>query len=127
MAATGIVTRKTYLQKNPEILENIMKALIEAEHYMMSPGGKAQSIKTIMSHLKLTEIAVAEEGHADAIKDFDPKPVPSLEGLKNMQRLLAMQNPRLADVNAASLVDLTLMRKLEDSGFFTQLQTRYRE
>jgi hypothetical protein len=44
-----------------------------------------------------------------------------------MQRLLAMQNPRLADVNAASLVDLTLMRKLEDSGFFTQLQTRYRE
>ncbi|MGN6719953.1 MAG: ABC transporter substrate-binding protein [Candidatus Binatia bacterium] len=127
MAATGIVTRKTYLQKNPEILENIMKALIEAEHYMMSPGGKAQSIKTIMSHLKLTEIAVAEEGHADAIKDFDPKPVPSLDGLKNMQRLLAMQNPRLADVNPASLVDLTLMRKLEDSGFFTQLQTRYRE
>ena len=30
MAATGIVTRKTYLQKNPEILENIMKAMIEA-------------------------------------------------------------------------------------------------
>jgi ABC-type nitrate/sulfonate/bicarbonate transport system substrate-binding protein len=127
MAATGIVTRKTYLQKNPEILENIMKAMIEAEHYMMSPGGKTQSIKTIMSHLKLTEIAVAEEGHADAIKDFDPKPVPSIEGLKNMQRLLAMQNPRLADVNAASLIDLTLMRKLEDSGFFAQLQTRYRE
>jgi hypothetical protein len=30
-------------------------------------------------------------------------------------------------MNAASLVDVTLMRKLEDSGFFTQLQTRYRE
>ncbi len=127
MAATGIVTRKTYLQKNSEVLENIMKALIEGEHYMMSPGGKAQSIKTIMSRLKLTDIAVAEEGHADAIKEFDPRPLPSIEGLKNMQRLLAMQNPRLADVNAASLIDLTLMRKLEESGFFTQLQIRYRE
>ena len=127
MAATGIVTRKSYLQKNSEVLENIMKALIEGEHYMMSPGGKAQSIKTIMSRLKLTDVAVAEEGHADAIKEFDLRPFPSIEGLKNMQRLLAMQNPRLADVNAASLVDVTLVRKLEESGFFTQLQTRYRE
>jgi hypothetical protein len=44
-----------------------------------------------------------------------------------MQRLLAMQNPRLADVNVANLIDVTLMRKLEDGGFFTQLQARYRE
>ena len=127
MAATGIVARKSYLQKNPEVIENIMKALIEGEHYMMAPGGKAQSIKTIMSRLKLADAAVAEEGHADAIKEFDPKPFPSLEGLKNMQRLLAMQNPRLADVNVANLIDVTLMRKLEDGGFFTQLQARYRE
>ena len=127
MAATGIVTRKTYLQKNPETLENIMKALIEGEHYMMSSGGKAQSVKTIMNRLKLSDFAVAEEGYADAIKEFDPRPFPSIEGLKNMQRLLAMQNPRLADVNTANLVDLTLMRKLEDNGFFSQLQARYRE
>jgi ABC-type nitrate/sulfonate/bicarbonate transport system substrate-binding protein len=127
MAATGIVTRKSYLQKNSDVIENIMKALIEAEHYMMSPGGKAQSIKTIMNRLKLSDFSVAEEGYADAIKEFDPRPFPSIEGLKNMQRLLAMQNPRLADVKAANLVDLTLMRKLEDSGFFSQLQARYRE
>jgi ABC-type nitrate/sulfonate/bicarbonate transport system substrate-binding protein len=127
MAATGIVTRRALLQKNPEVVENIMNALIEAEHYMMSPGGKAQSIKTIVARLKLTDASIAEEGHADAIKEFDSKPYPSLEGMKNMQRLLAMQNPRLADVNVTNLVDTTLIRKLEDSGFFTQLQTRYRE
>ncbi len=127
MAATGIVTRKTYLEKHSAALENIMKALIEGEHYMMSSGGIAQSIKTIMSRLKLTDVAVAEEGYADAIKEFDPRPFPSIEGLKNMQRLLATQNPRLADVNVANLIDLTLMHKLEDSGFFNQLKTRYRE
>lgn len=36
-----------------------------------------------------------------------------------------MQNPRLAEVNVANLVNLTLMRKLEDSGYFSQLQNRY--
>ena len=82
MAATGIVTRKSYLQKNPEVLENIMKALIEGEHYMMAPGGKAQSIKTIMSRLKLADPAVAEEGHAARSKNSIPSPSRPLKDSK---------------------------------------------
>jgi hypothetical protein len=80
-----------------------------------------------MTKLKLSDPSPAEEGLADVIKEFEPKPYPSLEGLKNMQRLLALQNPRLADLNPANLIDTTLMRKLEESGFLAQLQARYRE
>ena len=64
---------------------------------------------------------------ADAIKEFDLKPYPSIDGLRNMQRLLAMQNPRLADVNPANLLDATFIRKLDESGFLAQLQARYRD
>ncbi len=127
MAATGIVARKIALQKNPEILESIMKALIEAEYYVLAPSNKSQVIKTIVKRLKLADPSAAEEGYADVLKEFDPKPYPSIEGLRNMQRLLAMQNPRLNDVNPANLMDITLMRKLEESGFLAQLQARYRE
>ena len=127
MAATGIVTRKSYLEKNPAVLENVMKALIEAEYYSLAPSGKAQTIKSIMTHLKLSDPAPAEEGHSDLAKEFEAKPYPSLEGLKNMQRLLALQNPKLAEVNPVNLMDSSLMRKLEDSGFLVQLQARYRE
>jgi NitT/TauT family transport system substrate-binding protein len=127
MAATGIVTRKSYLEKNSAVLENVMKALIEGEYFSLAPSGKGQTIKSIMSHLKLSDPSSAEEGYGDLAKEFDTKPYPSLEGLKNMQRLMAMQNPKLADVNPASLMDSSLMRKLEDSGFLAQLQARYRE
>ena len=127
MAATGIVTRKIALQKNPETLENIMKALIEGEYYVMAPGNKSRVIKTIATRLKLADPSFAEEGYAETIKEFDPKPYPSMDGLRNMQRLLALQNPRLADVNLANLMDTTFMRKLEESGFMAQLQARYRE
>jgi ABC-type nitrate/sulfonate/bicarbonate transport system substrate-binding protein len=127
MAATGIVARKSLLQKNPETVENIMKALIEAEYYVLAPGNKTQVIKTIVNRLKLSDPSLAEEGYADAIKEFDLKPYPSIDGLKNMQRLLAMQNPRLADVNPANLLDATFIRKLDESGFLTQLQARYRD
>ena len=127
MSSTGIVTRKSFIEKNPTMIENVLKAMIEAEYFVLSPRGKAQTIKTVMTRLKLSDPVLAEEGHADVVKEFETKPYPSLEGLKNMQRLLAMQNPKLADVNPANLMDSSLMRKLEDSGFLAQLQARYRE
>jgi ABC-type nitrate/sulfonate/bicarbonate transport system substrate-binding protein len=127
MAATGIVARKTTLEKNGATLENIMKALIEGEYHVMAPGNKSRVIKTIMTRLKLSDPSLAEEGYADAVRDFEPKPYPSIEGLKNMQRLLALQNSRLADINVANLMDISFIRKLEESGFMAQLQARYRE
>ena len=127
MAATGIVTRKVLLEKNSETIENAMKALIEAEYFLLAPSGKAQTIKTIMNRLKLSDPSLAEEGLADVVKEFETKPYPSLEGMKNMQRLLAMQNPKLADINAPGLIDSSLLRKLESAGFLAQLQARYRE
>jgi hypothetical protein len=44
-----------------------------------------------------------------------------------MQRLLQVQNPRFADINVTNLIDNAFVRKLEESGFFLQLQARYRE
>ena len=127
MASTGVVARKSFLEKSPAVAESILKALIEAEYYLLAPSGKAQTIKTIMSRLKLSDQTLAEEGYADIVKEFETRPYPSLEGLKNMQRLLAMQNPKLAEVNPANLLDSSFLRRLEDSGFLAQLQARYRE
>ena len=80
-----------------------------------------------MNRLKLSDPAAAEEGYADIVKEFERKPYPSLEGLKNMQRLLAMQNPKLAEINPAQLIDGSILRKLEENGFLAQLQKRYKE
>lgn len=127
MASTGVVTGKSYLEKNPAVVESILKALIEAEYFMLAPSGRAQTVKTIMNRLKLSDAGLAEEGYADLVKEFERKPYPSLDGLKNMQRLLAMQNPKLAEVNPAHLIDSSILRKLEDGGFLAQLQKRYKE
>jgi ABC-type nitrate/sulfonate/bicarbonate transport system substrate-binding protein len=127
MAATGIVAKKSYLEKNPAVIEGVLKALIEAEYYLLAPSGRAQTVKTIVNRLKLSDPALAEEGYADLVKEFERKPYPSLDGLKNMQRLLAMQNRKLAEINPAHLIDSSILRNLDDSGFLAQLQKRYKE
>jgi ABC-type nitrate/sulfonate/bicarbonate transport system substrate-binding protein len=127
MASTGVVTSKSFLDKNPQTLENVMKAMLEAESFILSPRGKAQTVKTIMNRLKLSDPSLAEEGYADIVKEFETKPYPSLDGLKNMQRLLAIHNPKLATINPASLIDSSFVRKLDETGFIAQMQARYRE
>ena len=127
MSSTGIVARRSFIEKNQVTMENVVKALIEAEYFILSPRGRTQTVKTIINRLKLSDPTLAEEGYADIVKEFDAKPYPSLEGLKNMQRLMAMQNPKLADINTASLIDSSFIRKLDDSGFFAQMHARYRE
>jgi ABC-type nitrate/sulfonate/bicarbonate transport system substrate-binding protein len=127
MASTGLVAGKSYLAKNAAVVESILKALIEAEYYMLAPSGRTQTVKTIANRLKLSDPALAEEGYADIVKEFERKPYPSLDGLKNMQRLIALQNPKLAAINAANLIDSSMLRKLEEDGFLAQLQKRYSE
>jgi len=127
MSSTGIVARRSFIERNQTTMENVIKALIEAEYFILSPRGRSQTVKTIINRLKLSDPNLAEEGYADIVKEFDAKPYPSLEGLKNMQRLMAMQNPKLAGINTAGLIDSSFIRKLDDSGFFTQVQARYRE
>jgi hypothetical protein len=121
------VAKKSYLEKNPAVIEGVLKALIEAEYYLLAPSGRAQTVKTIVNRLKLSDPALAEEGYADLVKEFERKPYPSLDGLKNMQRLLAMQNRKLAEINPAHLIDSSILRNLDDSGFLAQLQKRYKE
>ena len=127
MATTGIVVNKSYLQRNSETLENVMKALMEGLTFILAPGNKFHVVKTIMGRLKISDPSLAEEGYADVVRDFEPKPYPSIEGLRSLQRLMQLQNPRLANINPANLIDSTFIRKLDESGFIRQLQARYWE
>ncbi len=127
LATTGIVASRGFTQKNPETLENIMKALIEGLIFVLAPGNKSQVIKTLMNRFKISDASLVEQEYADAMKDLEPKPYPAVEGLRNMQRLMQLQNPRLATINPASLIDSTFVRKLDETGFIGQLQARYGE
>jgi hypothetical protein len=41
------------------------------------------------------------------------KPYPAIAGMRNVQRLLKTQSPRIADVNVDDLVDNRFIRKLD--------------
>ena len=77
-----------------------------------------------MKKLRLKDSVTAEEGYHDTVRSMSRKPYPAVEGMRNVQRLLKTQNPRIGEVNVDDLVDNRFIRKLDESGFFESIYSK---
>jgi NitT/TauT family transport system substrate-binding protein len=105
-----------FLQKYPEVAEGYLKGEIEGIAFAVAPKNKSAVIKTLMRRLRVNAEA-AEEGYSDMLRGIDRKPFASLEGMRNLHRLLKPRNPKIGDVKVEDVVDNRIMRKLDESGF----------
>jgi NitT/TauT family transport system substrate-binding protein len=112
----ALVVQRNLLQQRSEMLENLLKAEIEGLAYVLSPKNKAAVIKTLMRRMK-TDAANAEEGYQDLLRGMERKPIPTVESLVHVQRLMKLQNPKIGDVKLEELNDARLIRKIDETGF----------
>jgi hypothetical protein len=78
-----------------------------------------------MKHLRISEPAVAEAGYNNLVRVLDRKPYTSPEGLRNIQRMMQFNNPRVGTIKVEDLVDSALVRKLDESGFIDRVYSTY--
>ena len=123
--SNGIIARASYLQQQLDAVRNTLKAWLEGVAYALSPKMKASVLETITRKLKISDPALALRGYEDLLQATDRKPFPSLEGLRNVQRLMKVQNPAVAGLKTENLIDGNLMKELDDSGFIDQLYSAY--
>ncbi len=124
ITSTSLVARNVYIQKNPRLVENFMKAMLEGMAFVLGPSNKAATLKLLQRRLRVSE-REAEEGFTDIAIGMDKKPYPSLEGLRNIQRLMKIRNPKLEKAKVEDLVDDQILRRLDESGFIDRLYASY--
>jgi ABC-type nitrate/sulfonate/bicarbonate transport system substrate-binding protein len=116
-----IVTTRGFINDQSPLIENMIKALLESLAYLIAPKNQVAVVELIMKKLRLKDTGTAEEGYHDAVRTMARKPYPAIEGMRNVQRLLKTQNPRISDVNVEDLIDSRYIRKLDESGFFERI------
>ena len=116
----AVAVPRLFLQQRADIVENYLKGEIEALAYGFAPRNKAAMIKLLMRRLK-TDSAGAEEGYADLIRGIDRKPFPSVEGMRNIQRLMKLRSPKVGELRSEEVIDSRIMQKLDDSGFIDRV------
>ncbi|HMF51119.1 MAG TPA: ABC transporter substrate-binding protein [Candidatus Saccharimonadales bacterium] len=120
-----IIGSRARFQQQPDLAENLLKALVESLAFILAPANKSAVINTIMKRLRISDAAVAEQGYRDLVQVSDQKPYVSIEGMRNIQRLVKIHNPVVANVKIEDLIDNRPLKKLEDSGFLQRTYSAY--
>ena len=116
LVSQSTIVPRAFLQQYPDVAEGYLKGEIEGIAFAVAPKNKPAVIKTLMRRLRV-DAAAAEEGYSDMLRGVDRKPFASLEGMRNLQRLLKPRNPKIGELRVEDVVDNRIMRKLEESGF----------
>ena len=125
----AVVVDKAYLQQSSDTLQDVVKAITEGMVFIANSKNKPAVIDTIIKQFKLSDPAAAEGAYQDVLnlvrlEDYR-KPYVSIDGLRILQRLMKTQNPRIGDIKVESLVDSSVVKKIDESGFFEKLYAEY--
>ena len=124
LVSQSTIVPRAFLQQYPDVAEGYLKGEIEGIAFAVAPKNKPAVIKTLTRRLRV-DAAAAEEGYSDMLRGVDRKPFASLEGMRNLQRLLKPRNPKIGDLRVEDVVDNRIMRKLEESGFIDRTFAAY--
>jgi len=117
---SGIAASGAFLRERRPVAENFFKGFLEGVAY--AKRNKEESIKFIMEFLRLSERDEAEETYQVIIQDIQPrKPYPMKEGVETVLRNLETTIPKAKGAKADELVDDSVLRKLDQSGFIDAL------
>lgn len=80
-------------------------------------------VDSIASNLKLDRLDRLEHAYRTISESFPRKPCPSLPGIASVLSLMAQHglNPKAAELKPQDIADMSVCRKLEETGFFDRV------
>ena len=117
----ALVARRSYLKLNPQTVDAILRGVLESIAFIQNLANRDVALKSLVKNLRLSNTREAESGYEvlQWLYSLDIKP--HLTGIQNMQRLLAVTNPKVAGVNAEDVVDDNPSRRVEKTSFYQDL------
>ena len=115
---TGILARRSFVDKSPELVEKTLRALIKAVAFIKEAENKPAVMRTLAKWLRLPRLEDAEAGYETINALYDRRISPTKEGLRNALRILSKFDAKFARLKVEDLTDDRITRKLEGEGGF---------
>src|SRR6266850_8205097 len=114
-----VTTLRQTVGKNPELLERVLKTLIEGISIFKS--NKQKSIAVWRKYLRGASDDVLEESYQATLGELEQVPLPSLPVIKSGLDILSLEYPQAKQTDPAPIIDPSIVRRIEQSGFIDAL------
>ncbi len=120
--SSGLVTSRKFMRLSPQLVENVAKAIVEGVAFARNPANKKIVLQSLSKNLRLDKSDLLEKTY-HKVDDLPRKPCPSLQGVASVLRLMAQHglNPKAAQLKPEDIVDMSLCKKFNESGFMDRL------
>jgi ABC-type nitrate/sulfonate/bicarbonate transport system substrate-binding protein len=113
--------RERMLKSDPELIEQIVKSVAAGIAFVWDAGNKERVKKVLARYLRLDKIESAEGHYQAALKVMPKKPYVDVAGISSMIEFMAESDPLVAKVKPEEVINESVLKKLENSGFLNQL------
>ena len=96
----------------------MLRALLDSVAFIRNPDNKGQVTKSLAKALRFRRIEDAEDGYRTMVNLYERKIYPSVDGIRNVIRLLGANNEKIRRLKAEDLVEDSAVRRMEKEGRF---------
>jgi len=119
-----MAVRERLIKGDGDFVERVMKGVVAGNSFSLDPKNKLRVKQIIAKYLRLDSPDKAEEHYQAALKVLAPKPYVDLAGIASMIEFMAEADPLVAKLKPENVINHTILKKLDDSGFIDQLSKR---
>jgi ABC-type nitrate/sulfonate/bicarbonate transport system substrate-binding protein len=118
----SIITTAKNMQTKRDVIERIIRALLQANAYILNPANRSRLLDVLTAQLALKSAQDAAAVYDDLIKYYVlKKPYPNREGISNIIAEVAKSVPKAAGLKYEDVTDASIIEKLDKSGFIDGL------
>ena len=116
----GFGTRKSFIRNNRDVVLRFMRAYLEGIYLFKT--NKELALNVLKKYTRLDDISVMLTAYDEYSQKYIPAvPHPSPEGIQTILDQLAKTRPQVRKFNPNELIDPTILKEIEDSGFVKRL------
>jgi LysM repeat protein len=117
---TAMATTRELIKSRPDLVRNVVKASVEAIHYLKTH--RKEAIEILRRYMKTDDTeALVETYEAIALSLVPERPYPTLRGIQVILQELGAKDPKAKAARPEQFVDMSFVKELDAAGFIDRL------
>jgi NitT/TauT family transport system substrate-binding protein len=118
----SVVTTAKNMQSKRDMMERVVRALLQANAFILNPANRARVMEILSAQLAIKNPQEVAAIYDDLVKFYVfKKPYPTRDGFANVLAEVTKSLPKAAGLKYEDVVDISILDKLDKSGFIDTL------